>query len=759
VLHATASIRATLANVRKLLKPGGKLILFEIVQPEILRAGFAFGLLQGWWLSTDSERQHGPCMSVETWDKILKETGFSGTDFVLDDYQDLSCRETSIIISTAVEHTVEEKMLKPIMILINPDSEYQQDVAGELCKTSEAESCQCLTLDQLHSQSDIEWHAIISLLELDETIFPEIDNSTFDDLKHLFSTSTDLLWTTQGSHDSPEAEIVIGLARTLRSERHNFNFVTLALNDGFDTAEMTAEKISICLKANEFSSTSHIESEYRVEQREICVGRLGQLIAMNEMTHQRLGQYKLQAQQRKFGQCPPLSLNITTPGLLDTLHFIEDEVRHKPLSPNEVEIEVRVVDMNFMDVLTVMGQLNQTTLGGACAGMITRIGSQVEDLGEGDRVAACILGCMRTYARQRRELVVRIPNTMSFVEAAALPCTYVTAYHGLVEFARLQAGETVLIHSAAGGTGQSAIQVAKLLGAEIYATVGSNEKKALLMDEYAIPEDHVFYSRDASFASGVMRVTANRGVDVVINSLSGDKLEASWECMAPFGRFVEIGKKDIHGHSHLPMFPFAQNVSFHCLDLASMSVFRPGEFGRSLRAVIRLATEKKLRPSRPISIYPVSEITEAFRYLQSGKNVGKTVVELGKNDVVSTRLRLQPEYAFDANATYVIAGGLGGLGRCMAKWMCQRGARNLILLSRSGPRDQTKHTFLRELRQLGVRVEAPACDITCYETLAATIETCLQTMPVIKGCIQSTMVLKVSTDFYSCSQRLIFVRI
>lgn len=750
VLHATADMRLTLANVRKLLKPGGKLIMFEIVKPEILRAGFVFGLLEGWWLSKEPERVHGPCMTLETWDNLLRESGFSGTETVLRDYQDESCHETSIIVSTLCEETPVPKIesTRQHLIITNPGCETQRAAATELRSLVGTQFCEMVSIDQIGKVQNLQELSIVSLVELSGPVFPEIDSETFGYLKTLLSTSSDLLWVTGdffNSTSTPELEMVTGLARSLRSEKRDFKFITLALGS-WETAGVTgvSKMIKECMDSSKTADTLENELEFRMQDGRLCIPRMRQRTDLNKVFYEKATQDELKAADRRLADCPPVTLAVRTPGSLDSFCFVEDETCAQPLGPDDIEIEVQVVDINFMDVLTVMGQLNQDTLGGACAGYVRRIGENVNDLREGDRVAACILGCMKTYARQRRELVVRIPNNMSWAEAAALPCTCVTAYQGLVEFARLRAGETVLIHSGAGGTGQSAIQLAQNIGAEIFTTVGSSEKKAMLMEQYNIPEDHIFYSRDTTFAAGVMRMTQQRGVDVVLNSLSDERLTASWECMAPFGRFIEIGKKDIRGNSQLPMNIFAKNVSFHCLDLASMSVYRPQDFGIALRAVMELSSTGKLTPSKPLSVYPASKIPDAFRYLQSGKNMGKTVIELGREEVLPTLLKPTKSYDFDSNALYVIAGGLGGLGRSIAKWMAGRGAKHLLLLSRSGPRDDTHYALLDELARDGVQVYAPACDITSQEALRETLAQCAQNAPPIKGCIQATMVLQVS---------------
>ena len=333
---------------------------------------------------------------------------------------------------------------------------------------------------------------------------------------------------------------------------------------------------------------------------------------------------------------------------------------------------------------------------------------------------------------------------MPLQEAAALPATAATVYHALHNIARLRAGETILIHAGAGATGQIAIQMSLNLGAIVFVTVGSADKRSLVMKQYGVPERHIFYSRNTDFASGIRRITNGRGVDIVLNSLAGDSLVASWECIAAFGRFIEIGKRDIYSHKQLPMFPFAKNVTFSTIDLAGIWQDLPALMRQLLSAAVEMANKKEISVATPLNVYPISKVETAFRLLQSGKSAGKVVLEMNDDDQVPTCLEIQPEYNFHEQSTYVISGGLGGLGKSAAKWLVRRGAKHLLLLSRSGPKTDDDLAFIRSVEAKGVNVAAPPCDITDFIKLSNILETCSLNMPPIKGCIQAAMVLRVS---------------
>ena len=548
-----------------------------------------------------------------------------------------------IIVATAVENTPQTLPACTTNIVIEAGSRKQKSAAHNIKKclgSDQSQCCEIVTLHEAALAEEKQEKFYLFLPEVEKPFIRDMDYQRYKDLQKVLSSAQGLLWVTKGGGHTqtwPDLAMVNGLARVLRSENSQLKFVTMALEDADTFTASHTELVAKVLRSTISESLDDCEPEYVEHNGILNINRLVDANDINMDIYSKMSPKKYGVQE--FGQGPPLKLTIATPGLLDSLQFVEDTDPTKPLAANEIEFEVKAVGVNFMDCLTVLGRVKKSTLGGEAAGIVTRVGSKCDGgLLPGDRVCGGMLGCFRTYSRCDARLVTRIPQELSFVEAAALPVTYVTAWHSLTELARLEKGESILIHSASGGTGQSAIQVAQYLGAEIYVTVGSDEKKRLLVDLYHIPEDHIFYSRNASFAQGVMRMTHGRGVDVILNSLSGDLLVATWECMAPFGRFVEIGKKDIDSRARLPMFPFSKNVSFAAIDAAAMSEERPALFRKSLLAVMDLVATKKLRAVQPLHIYPVSEVEAAFRYMQGGKNTGKTVVDLCKSENVLVSL-------------------------------------------------------------------------------------------------------------------------
>jgi NADPH:quinone reductase-like Zn-dependent oxidoreductase len=437
------------------------------------------------------------------------------------------------------------------------------------------------------------------------------------------------------------------------------------------------------------------------------------------------------------------------PGLMDTIAFDDDPSAvsaTSDLSPDMVEVEPRAYGVNFRDVMVAMGQLHERVMGLECSGIIKRLGTEAAKRGYavGDKVFCLLRGPFGSCVRVEWTSIAHMPEGLNFEDAASLPVIFCTAYMCLIDIARLQRGQTVLIHAAAGGVGQAAIMIAKHLGLEIYATVGTAEKRALVMTKYGIPDDHIFSSRDASFAAGVLAATRGRGVDAVLNSLAGPLLQESFNVLAPFGHFLEIGKRDLEINSHLEMRPFTRQVSFSAFYLLASMQHSPLEVHRVMTAITQLLENQAVAPVHPVTAFPMGEFAKAFRLLQTGKHTGKVVLSTDPQEMVPVRPRTT-KAKFSSEASYLIVGGLGGIGRSIAHWIVARGAKNLIFMSRSAGRAGQDSAFLNGLREGGVRVEAVSCNVSDRGDLVRALRFCEESgLPPIRGIIQAAMVLQVS---------------
>ena len=637
VLHATPDLVATVRNVRKLLKPLGKLVLLEVTRPDILRYGFAFGLLPGWWLNTEKYREWSPCLSEEQWHHLLTAEGFSGVDLILPDYQTEDCRENSIMIATATAESHRGSQPKKITFVVDAASSAQAAVADRVRQISNTTDYSTVSICDLAIATLSKHDRVVFLSELERQVLYNLERQEFKGLQEVLRQVQNIIWV--GSFDKASSKfsqtaMVAGLARVLCTENINLTFVTIALEDHGDV-DLWANKIAHVLNGADSAPQEMRELEYVEDKGMMMINRVVEVSSLNQEVYDRSNPT---ISIGELSKGPTLALTVLNPGFLDSLRFVEDYRCYTELGPDEVEIEVKSVGINFRDLLVALGRYNASTVGCECAGIITCVGSNCTTVRPGDRVCAAVIGCISTYARCHFQLAVKIPDTLSFAQAASLPITGVTAHHSLITLANLQREDSILIHSGAGGTGQTAIQIAQSIGSEIFVTVSSEEKKLLLMDVYHIPSNHIFYSRDTSFAQDIMRTTHNRGVDVILNSLSGDNLVASWECMAPFGCFIELGKADVDSNSKLPMPSFANNVSFSAVAVDYMCAKRPDLVRRSLGHILERIREGKMQIASPLHEYSISDIETAFRFMQGGKNTSKIVLNLGPTETVPVSL-------------------------------------------------------------------------------------------------------------------------
>lgn len=486
---------------------------------------------------------------------------------------------------------------------------------------------------------DVKDTTFILLSHEHDTVLTGLSETGYKNVQRLVKSASGLLWVL-GSHggssgSDPVPETSTGFLRCMQTEHESLKVASLRIPPSGSPASAAIQDIRKVFQCNFMSApVGGAESEYLVESSLIQIPRVVEAKQLNGFVHSKVTTAK--AEPRPFGETAGrcLKLEMANPGLLESFQFVVDEAAQEAIASDEIELKVKATGVNFLDVLIALGRVSSDHIGRDCAGIVTQAGSN-SSFNIGDRVVCTTVGAYQTQARVKAAAACRIPAAMPFTTAAALPVPFLTAYYALVEVARIRPQESVLIHSAAGGTGQACVQIAQLYGAEIYATVGSDEKRALLRETYGISDEHIFNSRSLAFASGIGAMTNGRGVDVIINSLAGEALRSTWEeCLAPLGRFIEIGKKDIMSLGQLPMATFAKNVTFASVDLMLHLREMPAFVGDMLARVVQLWVEGKISVQRPLEIFDASRLQEAFRLMQSGRNMGKMVITFSPQDLV-----------------------------------------------------------------------------------------------------------------------------
>lgn len=598
---------------------------------------FCWGLFADFdHVGQEEEHRLSPNLSIAAWDDLLKRTGFTGMQALMLDAPVERDHVHSIFLSSTSLDT-RQKEYPPTSIVFGQHKP-PHDWLEVLSSSLESVTGHVPALASL-DEAELGGNVCIFVAEMTKPVLSELGQEGFLALRKMLTSAKGVLWITTGGTlecSNPKAGMVTGLMRTLRNENVGIRYATLdqdSTRQPYTTeAAGTISKVFEATFNFEYKSIN-VDLEYTERNNQIFIPRFLPDPGTNRAIIQDSGRPVVE-EQRFHQEDRPLRMEMGTAGLLDTLRFVDDLDFAKPLPDDCVEVAPKAFGLNFRDIMVAMGQLNETIMGYECAGIITRVGSKITHLKVGDRVAAMMRGHYANYIRLLGIAVAKVPDDIAFEQATSMPLVFCTAYFSLYDTARLQKGETVLIHAAAGGVGQAAIMLAQLVGAEVYATVGSKEKCQFLIDTYGIPENHIFSSRNALFASEIMVATNGKGVDVALNCLSGQLLKATWTCMAMFGRLIEIGKRDIEINSHLDMSGFQGNVSFSAIDLTYMSRFRPAHLSSILEKCMKLASEGRIHAVKPITVYSMSEIERAFRFMQAGKHTGKVVIRPSEGDLV-----------------------------------------------------------------------------------------------------------------------------
>ncbi|KAI1491433.1 hypothetical protein F5X96DRAFT_478283 [Biscogniauxia mediterranea] len=585
---------------------------------------------------------------------------------------------------------------------------------------------------------------VIFLQEIEKPLLSHLQPDEFDALQKMLTTVQGALWVVRGAYDNsttPDLNMIAGLSRSIRSETL-LPFATLDLDGRSRLPEVKISEAIVKVFTEVFgNSSSSGEMEFMERTGSFFTPRIINDAEMNEVVHRETKPSAVQP--APFGQGDrSLKLTIADAGSLDSLHFVDDLSKEDPLAPEDIEIRVEAVGVNHRDLTSAHGKLPSTDFGFEASGVVTAVGKNVKNIDVGNRVAAMTQGAFATSTRTKGSFAFKLPEDMSFEAGATLPLAYSTAYYSLIELGRLHEDESVLIHAGAGAVGQAAISLAQMVGAEVFTTVGSSEKKELLMKEYGLPEDHIFYSRSLSFGEAVRQATHSRGVDVVLNSLSGDALRESWNCLNKFGRLVDISTRDSHASTRLELTQSEHNASFMSVDMMSLAAERPKLMQRILSDISKLVRYGKARPISPVTVFPISEVESAFKTLHNAKAHGKLVVVPHADDIVKATPPKKPAQLLKADATYILIGGTGGLGRSMARWMVSRGARYLVLVSRSGSAAGKVKALIDEAAEVGAEIVVRRCDVADPTDVEELINNGLEGLPPVRGLIHGAMVLR-----------------
>ncbi|PHH63369.1 hypothetical protein CDD81_6066 [Ophiocordyceps australis] len=695
-ISSACDVQQALKNTRKLLKDRGRLLVQEL-NPEFKMLNFVMGFYADWSKSSENDLPRQPFIQTSRWETELYDAGFSGNDCVmLDDAYPYHMGAT--IISTAASAGASDFSGSVSILCHNTEGP-----AKELHQVLDSAGFQ-VSFIGLDTEA-VPDGDVISLLDLEEPFFYAMSSENLKGLQSFlqrFNVNRGMLWVTglsQTNCSDPRYAPTIGASRNIRSEL-SIDWATVEIDPNCFDVEVVAivfEKFRHRIKQVELDP----DWEYALVGDVIMIPRF-HWVKTHQVPAASTGSQTKTLEAARIGQ-------------LQTLQWVDkDDFGGDQLGDEQVVLEPRAVGLNFKDILVAMGIVEgyRPGLGIECAGIVRQVGSKVCNVVPGDRVMQTGHGCFSTTLVVDSSSLVKIPDSLSFEDAATVPCVYGTAIHALINLGGLRQGQTVLVHSACGGVGIAALNICRMVGAEVFATVGNSEKVQYLMDEFGLDRDHIFNSRDASFYHDLMAMTNGRGADLVLNSLSGELLHTSWKCVARFGKMLEIGKRDFIGRGQLDMNVFESNRSFHGIDMSQVAAERPQEFQRVLGQFVDFYKDGRLKPISPLTTFNSGEVIEAFRFMQKGQHIGKIVVRMPEDLDQDEVVLKTPRASFRADASYLLVGGFGGLGRAVATWMVQNGACHLAFLSRSAGDSDKDQQFMRELKAQGCTVQAIKGSVT-----------------------------------------------
>jgi phthiocerol/phenolphthiocerol synthesis type-I polyketide synthase C len=784
VLHRAREIQPTLDHLKKLLAPGG---LFLLIEPHEQQAfDLVFGQCKGWPRCSDADvRRQSAMLAAQDWQMALARAGFAETAVLSDEAASRANAkhpQRSVILALNPAADVSPPAITSIaandrtwLMLADPATSSSSLAAATAALLREA-GARVITVTLGESiPGDALGSMIVSPVNFDDfaRLFEQLASLQIecDEIVHLAGLSPFgepatvacetrcistlllvqalnqaqmtgkprlTLVTAKGMAPSqasdaldPAQAPLWGFGRVVQAEHPELRCRLVDLHSALDdpwTARLLARELAL----------DEAETEVLLTRDERFINRLR---ATSVAEQARMARHRSAAREKQKPRTECVKLDFAAHGPVDNL-FVAAAERRAP-DAGEVEIRVYATGLNFRDVMWVMGMLPEEalengfagpTIGMECAGEIVRVGPEVTGFAVGDRVLAFAPACFASFVTTTVASVARIPEQLSFEAAATIPTTFLTAYYGLMHLGGLERGERVLIHGAAGGVGMAAIQIAKRCGAEIFASAGSPEKRDIVR---LLGADHVLDSRSRDFADEVMRITQGKGVDVVLNSLAGEAIGKNFRLLKPFGRFLEIGKRDMYANSKIGLRPFRNNLTYFGIDADTLLTERRALATRLISELMQLFERGELRPL-PYRSFPLARANEAFRQMQQSRHVGKLVIAMNDGGLQPA---VQRQLSVTGDGTYLISGGLGGFGLATAHWLAEKGGRHFALVGRSGAVTDEARAGIAALEAKGAVVRVYRADMADDAAANEMMAGICRDMPPVRGVVHAAMVL------------------
>ena len=740
-LDATPALTTQLDRLCQLLAPCGLLLASSAAADGIHH--MLYGLNPEWWSFTDLDGKEYPCaLPPEQLGDMLKQHGLEVLQHIneFDDsatgaYMVAATRRNSV--DNPLPRQQQATLATTLVLAEDPQDPLPEQLSGARVQ-SLSQWLAALTSNQQYPDDPAAYHRVMIVPADNGQADSRKLTCHFQTLKSLLprlANNTELILLTRGGalcNDTPELSFprnpchagLWGLFRVLINE---YVHLSIRLIDVIGPLQQTLPAVIAVI-----NQPPDGEDELLINA-EACYGL-------------RLTAYKgNQASADADARRRPLKLDFHQPGSFKYLEWFE--ISPAPLGEQEVRVRPLASGLNFRDVMYSLGFVSDeavengflgATLGMEMAGEVIECGSRVSRFTPGDKVMGFASGAFGEQVQTREDTLAALPEGWRYAEGASIATPFFTAYYSLAYLIRLRAGERILIHGAAGGVGIAAIQLASYFGAEIHATAGSPEKRDFLR---LMGVRHIYDSRSYAFVEEILAVTDNQGVDVILNSLAGEAINANFRVLKPFGRFLELGKRDFYENSKIGLKPFRNNLSYYGIDVDQLMVEHPGITAELFSELMALFNDGTLKPL-PFQCFEADNIQGAFRYMQQSRQIGKIIVDFtnGVNprhiaNIEQPRQHLE----LDPQASYLVIGGTTGFGFKTAAFLVDKGARHLVLASRGGRINPDSKAELESLKracpELDISVEA--ADVADYGQVDALLQRIRNHKHPLKGIIHA----------------------
>ncbi len=747
VLHATRHLDETLTHCRKLLAPSGLLVALENQRGRGWM-DMIFGQLDGWWRFADRYRANHALAGPEVWYEALGDSGFVNSKILgLDREEVTNLPDRGVIVA---QGPAEIKMPKGTWILATDQSGMGNSLGKQLkaqnqhvvlagnnltkTDTVPDEVDEFVAIDMENREA---WKTLIENLPSDLP-FAGVVHLNAQDGHGVNATTENLAADTKLAIGSALA-LVQGISDADVLPEKGLWFITRGaqLLEKEQSGELVGAALwglgRVLLRETPQLTTRMLDLDPEVaEPGSVLVNELLFPDSESHIAYRR--ERRLSARLVRTGEgvnrlvLPDEGNWILVPdegGAIESLQI--QPVAINPLESNEVRVEVEACGLNFLDVFRAMGLVEEGQLGEEFCGRIVEIGSNVASVSIGDRVAGFAFGTFGAEVVTSEDLVALVPPGISVTALATIPSVFVTCLLSF-ELVGLKQGDRVLIHAGAGGVGLAAIQLAQAAGSEVFATA-SAPKQAYLRN---LGVEHVFDSRSTEFGQEILDATNGVGVDVVLNSLTGEGfIESSFSCLAKGGRFVELARRDILSEDEVA--DLRPDVAYSILDLYKLKQEDPARVGEALQEVLTRMGTGELKPL-PHTRWPLAETSAAMSYMRAARHIGKIV--LTTPSLRNQKLR--------QDGTYLVTGGLGGIGCALAEWLAEHGAGTVVLNGRRPP-DPEAVKAIKLLRDRGFKIEVEIADVTDSDALDTMFSRLATTLPPLVGVFHSVGILSDAT--------------